>query len=193
MKKLILLFSVISLFFISSVTKAQLIDEKNVTITMDLQPVLQLNMTTPDQTEFVFDEISKYYAGIIKYGATILKVSSSVSWDLYAVGTSTTGTQWDVQQQYGASVGGNSVDVIPLSALELHQYPFNKYCGLAGVPQGAAAPFLDYSRPFQVVTQPFVAVGGQNSIYHSATPYTAPAANEHYIQGTKGTAVADSY
>jgi hypothetical protein len=191
MKKLILLFSVISLFFISSVTKAQLIDEKNVTVTMDLQPILQLNMTTPDQTEFVFDEISKYYAGIIKYGATILKVSSSVSWDLYAVGTSTTNNQWDVQQEYGRIGSANSSNVLPLSALELHQYPYNRYCGLAGAPPPAGGPFVDYSLPFQPFTQPFVPVLGQNSIYHNVAPYTAPAVGEHYIQGASGIRAAN--
>ncbi|MCX7728962.1 MAG: hypothetical protein N2203_05785, partial [Bacteroidia bacterium] len=57
----------------TSLSYAQLVDEKNVTVTMDLQPVLQLNMTTPDQIAFVFDEIREYYGGILKYGATILK------------------------------------------------------------------------------------------------------------------------
>ena len=36
---------------------AQLQDEKSVTITMDLQPILQLDMETADQIEFVFDDI----------------------------------------------------------------------------------------------------------------------------------------
>ena len=71
---------------------AQLIDEKDVTVTMDLQPVLQLDMTTANQLEFVFDDINEYYAGITNYAATILKVSSTVSWDLYAVGRSSGST-----------------------------------------------------------------------------------------------------
>jgi hypothetical protein len=37
---------------------------------MDLQPILQLNMTTADQVNFVFDDIASYYGGIIRYGAT---------------------------------------------------------------------------------------------------------------------------
>ena len=83
---------------------AQLIDEKDVTVTMDLQPVLQLDMTTANQLEFVFDDINEYYAGITNYAATILKVSSTVSWDLYAVGRSSGSTAagfWDQQIDYG--------------------------------------------------------------------------------------------
>ena len=52
---------------------AQLQDEKSVTVTMDLQPILQLDMETADQIEFVFDDIKDYYAGITKYGADYFK------------------------------------------------------------------------------------------------------------------------
>ena len=38
---------------------AQLIDEKDVSITLDLQPVLQLEMTTPDQIQFIFDGLKE--------------------------------------------------------------------------------------------------------------------------------------
>jgi hypothetical protein len=71
---------------------AQLVDEQNVTITMDLQPVLQLDMNGPQNIDLVFDEISEYVGGITKYGATQLKVSSTVDWDLYAVGYGSQGT-----------------------------------------------------------------------------------------------------
>ena len=178
MKKLLGLFIVVSLFFISSTTYAQLIDEKNVTVTMDLQPILQLNMTTPDQVEFIFDDIKSYYSGIIKYGATVLKVSSSVSWDLYAVGTSVAGTTWDQQQSYSAGTGLSS-SVLPLSLLELHQYESNDF---------KPAGVRDYSATFQAANTA-VPVFGQNSIYNSATPYTPPLATDKYIQGHKGTGV----
>ncbi|MBL4710735.1 MAG: hypothetical protein JKY48_20110, partial [Flavobacteriales bacterium] len=100
-------FALSALFLLgASTVKAQLIDEKDVSVTLDLQPVLQLEMTTPDQVEFVFDDINEYYSGITKYAATILKVSSTVSWVLYAVGRST-GTNgpefWDQQIDYGNS------------------------------------------------------------------------------------------
>ena len=42
----------------------QLQDEKNVTVTMDLQPILQLEMSTPDQVDFVFDDIADYYRDV---------------------------------------------------------------------------------------------------------------------------------
>ncbi len=56
-----------------STVNAQLVDEKDVTVTLDLQPVFGVRMTTPNQIEFVFDDISEYYAGITQYAATVLK------------------------------------------------------------------------------------------------------------------------
>ena len=87
MKRILFTLAAVGMFA-SLPLSAQLIDEKDVTVTMDLQPVLQLDMTTPNQLEFVFDDINEYYAGITKYAATVLKVSSTVSWDLYAAGRS---------------------------------------------------------------------------------------------------------
>jgi len=177
MKKILLLVSAFGLFTLYS--SAQLVDEKNVTVTMDLQPVLQLSMTTPDQIDFTFDDIKKYNAGIIKYGATVLKVSSSVSWDLYVVGTSQAGgTAWDQQLTYSAGGGGaNAIDSLPLSLLEIHQSDSNMY------KVGYTGSWFDYSNAFTDAT---TFTPGQNSIYASDAPYTAPALTEKYIQGHKG-------
>ncbi len=174
MKKCFLSFALVAMF--SGLSFGQLIDEKNVTITMDLQPVLQLSMTTPDQVEFIFDDIKDYYSGITKYAATILKVSSSVSWDLYVVGTSQTGagTFWDQQLSYSTG-GGSGIANLPLCALELRQYEANQYDPALGI--------TDYSAAF---ADPDALVIGQNSIYESATPYTAPGVAEKYIQGHSG-------
>lgn len=178
MKKLFLSFAFLGLI---GLTFGQLIDEKNVTVTMDLQPVLQLHMSTPDQIEFVFDDIKDYYGGIIKYGATILKVSSSVSWDLYAVAVSQGNVapgMWDQQLVYNGGTSTSAVSAIPLSALEIYQRLPNAYAA------GATA-IADYSTMFPVydpltnsVTTP-----GQNSIYYLATPYDRPDAGQKYIQG----------
>jgi hypothetical protein len=158
---------------------AQLIDEKDVTITMDLQPVLQLDMTTPDQIEFVFDEINEYYAGITKYGATVLRVSSTVSWDLYAVGRST-GTNgpefWDQQIDYGNN-NPNAVPDLPLSLLELRQAQANNGDG------AATGTFSDYSQAFSPATTP----SAGNSLYVNGGTNTAPTTADKYIGGHAGT------
>jgi|NOAtaT_5_FD_contig_91_517567_length_1509_multi_14_in_0_out_0_1 hypothetical protein len=183
---------------------AQLQDEKNVTITMDLQPILQLDMSTPDQIDFVFDDIGDYAGGITKYGATILKVSATVNWDLWAVGTSNanmsgTGDFWDVQASYGVltdvntatGVANSASNQIPLHALELHQHGVNLSTA------GSAGGFADYSTPFanpsSQLTGAAVGVGatawapGQNNIYvpagGAAAVYTIPSVNEKFIQG----------
>ncbi len=163
----------------ATASNAQLQDEKNVTITMDLQPILQLDMSTPDQIDFVFDDISDYYGGITKYGATILKVSSTVNWDLYAVGTSNDGSFWDVQMNYGGANDG--VTTLPLELLELHQnYP--NQTAAAALPS-APGLWYDYSANFTDAT---AYVQGQNNIFPSASPYTAPAASDKYVQGHAG-------
>lgn len=169
MRKLFILLAVVGLF--ATTSKAQLIDEKNVTVTMELQPILQLNMTTPDHVEFIFDDIREYYSGIVKYGATVLKVSSSVNWDLYAVGTSLDGATWDQQISY-ATINANSSIAIPIGALELHQYEPNECTSQTGNP--------DYSGAFTVANTPVI---GQNSIFASATPYDPPTIADKYIQG----------
>ena len=162
---------------IAGTSFGQLQDEKNVTMTMDLQPILQLEMSTPDQVDFVFDKMADYYGGITKYGATILKVNSSVAWDLYAVGTSNDGTYWDKQMEYGTGTDPNAVDQLPLELLELHQSEANANAT-------AATGFRDdYSSAFAAA--PYTP--GENNIYASATPYVLPGVTEKYIQGHSGT------
>jgi len=166
---------------------AQIQDEENVTVTMELVPILQLNMNTPDQVNFVFDEISEYIGGITQYGATILTASSTVSWDLYASGTSgahassPTARVWDAQVAYGASSG---IDSLPLTALELHQFP-------GDINNGVNNTGGDYAAQFTAVPNPQVATLGANNIYVSAgSAYVAPpavaAANNRYIAGGAG-------
>ena len=178
MRKLTTLCSVLLLGAATTVN-AQLIDEKDVTVTMDLQPVLQLDMSTPDQIEFVFDDINEYYAGITKYAATILKVSSTVSWDLYAVGRST-GTNgpefWDQQIDYGNN-NPNAVPNLPLSLLELRQAQANNG------DNAATGAFSDYSQAFSPATTP----SAGNSLYVNGGTSTAPTANDKYIGGHAGT------
>jgi hypothetical protein len=163
----------------ATTVNAQLIDEKDVTVTMDLQPVLQLEMTTPNQIEFVFDDINEYYSGITQYAATILKVSSTVSWDLYAVGRST-GTNgpefWDQQIDYGNN-NPNAVPNLPLSLLELRQSQANNGA------TAATGGFADYSQAFSPSATP----SAGNSLYVNGGLNTPPTTADKYIGGHAGT------
>ncbi|MGY5354564.1 hypothetical protein [Wenyingzhuangia sp. IMCC45467] len=182
-------------------TQAQLIDEKDVTVTMDLQPVLQLDMTTPNQIQFIFDDVLEYQAGIVQYAATTLKISSTVSWDLYAIGRSqgNIGANfWDQQVDYGTGTPNNSTNELPLSLLELRQSRANS--GAAA----ATGTYADYSSPFTTYqyttaadpTDPDVAPAGAgaNSIYVDPTGAgNIPGLDNKYIAGHSGiTGVGDS-
>ena len=173
------LLSTIVLIGFATTASAQLIDEKDVSITLDMQPVLQLDMTTPNQVEFVFDEISEYYAGITQYAATILKVSSTVSWDLYAVGRSS-GTNgpnfWDQQVSYGNG-NTNAIGDLPLSLLELRQSQVNNGA------TGATGTYADYSQAFSAAGIP----SAGNSLYVNGGTLTPPSAADKYIGGHSGT------
>jgi len=188
MKKVILSVAVVSALFAGTAAKAQLIDEQNVTVTMDLQPILQLNMNGSQNIDFVFDQISEYVGGITQYGATALSVSSTVSWDLYAAGFSSASAAgvaadqliWDNQVTYGSGTDGNAVTSLPLTLLELRQDKANPN-GNAG-----AGTTVDYSSAFLVGS----AAIGANNIYATSNPYTRPAAGSKYIAG--GTADTES-
>lgn len=178
MKKLSVLCG--ALLMIGATANAQLIDEKNVTVTMDLQPILQLDMTTSDQLEFLFDDVSDYYAGIIKYGATQLRVSSSVDWDLYAIGRSNGEDGfWDQQISYGTT--GSGVDDIPLSALELRQSQANPATG---------ANVYDYTDAFETYVAGVLPTQSNSVYYSNAAPFNAPAADFRYIAGNGGVGAA---
>ena len=177
MKKVILSVAVVSALLAGTAAKAQLIDEQNVTVTMDLQPILQLGMNGSQNIDFVFDQISEYVGGITQYGATALSVSSTVSWDLYAAGFSSAAAGgsllWDNQVTYGDGNDGNAVTTLPLTLLELHQNRANP----DGTVGGGADD--DYFTNFQTSTTSL----GQNNIYATSTPYVRPAAGSKYIAG----------
>jgi hypothetical protein len=180
MKRILLSLVAVSMIMTLPAT-AQLIDEKDVTVTMDLQPVLQLEMSTPNQLEFVFDNINEYYAGITQYAATVLKVSSTVSWDLYAVGRSngTNGPEfWDQVIDYGNS-NINAIPDLPLSLLELRQAQPNNGSTAAA----ATATFADYNQAFAQAGAP----SAGNSLYVNGGTNTPPSVADKYIAGHAGT------
>ena len=102
----------ISLFTFASIGNAQKLQQESVSISLDLKPILQLEMISPDQINFIFDKENQYRNGIVKNAATIIKVTSTVTWDLYAIGrakgTNPNGkTFWNQEESYESSL--NSV------------------------------------------------------------------------------------
>lgn len=170
----------IALFGFIATINAQKADQAGVSIALDMKPILQMEMTSPDQINFVFDEKSKYYKGITKEGGTVIKVTSTVKWDLYAVGRSSTKnpngkTFWDQQESYESTV--NSVANIPMSLLELRQRQPNNGAN------HSEGMYTDYSQGFKDAFRP----NGGNSLYVSenGTP-TPPNKTGKYIAGHAG-------
>lgn len=167
------------IFAVSAQISAQKSNQNGVTMVLEMQPILQMDLSAPELIDFVFDEKEKYYRGITKKAATVIKVTSTVKWDLYAVGRSSGkspngSTFWDQEESFGTTV--NSVADIPLSLLELKQNIVNKGAN-------TMATYKDYSRDFAT---PFRA-SGANSLYvsNNGTP-TPPSKKGKYIAGHSG-------
>lgn len=75
------------------VMKAQLSDEEYSYVTMDLQGVLDLTMTSDPQVDFTFNTIQNYQNGIIKFNAVQLEVDATVAWDMYVYASTALWTQ----------------------------------------------------------------------------------------------------
>jgi hypothetical protein len=176
--KSIVVLSVVALF-LALPGRSQQLKQDDVSLTMDLQPILQLNTSTPSNISFDFNEVRDYSAGITQYGATTLRVTSTVNWDMYAIAGSTGNVApgyWDLQAAYGAQ-SPRSVNKIPLSALELHQSNPNQHAS------AATGVYKDYSAPFPPVNSP----AGSNSVYvDPANAGTPPGAEHKYIAGHAG-------
>lgn len=91
---------------------SQLSDEEYAYITMDLQGILDLTMTTNPQVDFSFNSIADYQHGIIKYNATQLEVDATVAWDLYVYASS---PLWDQVEAYSTNGAGQ----LPAEILEI--------------------------------------------------------------------------
>ena len=163
--KLILMAAITGLFAVNNVN-AQLSDQEYVAVTMDLQGILDLNMTTEPQVDFVFNTIQKYQVGITKYNATRLEVESTVPWDLYAQPS----TQfWTQEIAYGA--GTNGQGTLPAEILEMQSIQ----------PNSVAAP------------NTFNSFIGLSSSGGTNTASLTPTVNTQFLAGEFATGVANSY
>ena len=131
----VLTVAAITSVFAVNTSKAQLSDQEYVAVTMDLQGILELNMTTEPQVDFVFNTIQKYQVGITKYNATRLEVESTVPWDLYAQPST---QYWTQQIAYGAGTNGQGTipsEVLEMQAIQSNSVAapltFNSFIGLS--------------------------------------------------------------
>src|SRR5436190_22406951 len=116
MKKKLLLIVAIALLALQ--TKAQLTDEEYAYITMDLQGILNLTMTTDPTVNFVFKTIPEYRNGIIKFNATRLAVDATVAWDLFAYAST---DNWVQVEAYST----NGQATLPAEILEMQSVNAN--------------------------------------------------------------------
>jgi hypothetical protein len=214
MKKILSLF--IAGSFVFGSVNGQILSEQNVQINMELQPILQLSMEGPEMLDFSFTDINSYISGIQKNGATVLKVSSSVTFDLWAVGYSNgfatnSSFAMDPVAQYGNGNATSHTNEIPMTALELHQYPQNPVLTAVGATQGnlvatgvlgtastcnthLMSANMDYSTPFVTTLGDTSANYSNNQIYvvpSGTNPYNSPTSTgvttaDKYIAGYRG-------
>jgi hypothetical protein len=111
--------------------------QEYVTVTMDMQGVLELKMSSDPVVDFTFNTIEKYQTGITKYNSTVLEVNSTVGWDLYVQPA----TQFWQQQMSYSTTGLGQVN-LPSEILELqcvqqnysdNAQNLNVFSGLASV------------------------------------------------------------
>uniref|UniRef100_A0ABD6GMS2 Tlp-1 n=1 Tax=algae metagenome TaxID=1300146 RepID=A0ABD6GMS2_9ZZZZ len=152
-----------------------LISEQNVTVTMDLQPVLQLGMQGSETVSFVFSQISEYIGGLTQYGAVDLSVSSTVDWCLYAAAFSSDAADaelnWTNMVTFGDS-NPNSITNLPITVLQLFQSKPN--------------PDTNSTRDspsFKTAFDTGRAALGENNVYASRDPFDRPSADARYIAG----------
>ncbi len=88
------------MFITCGIMKAQLSDEEYSYVTMDLQGVLDLTMTSDAQVDFTFSTIEEYQRGIVKYNAVQLEVDATVAWDLYVYAETNT---WDQVESFSSN------------------------------------------------------------------------------------------
>lgn len=180
--KRVALASALILLFGANRSNAQLSAQEYVAVTMDLQGILQLNMTTDPQVDFVFNTIQKYQVGITKYNATRLEVEATVPWDLYAQPS----TQfWTQQIAYGA--GTNGQGQLPSEILEMESiqansvaalHTFNSFIGLSSK-LGTNTASLTPTVNTQFLAGEFAQ--GVTSSYAPATSTASPMTNKFLI------------
>ena len=162
MKKRLLLIMTLATFAFQS--KAQLSDEEYAYVTMDLQGILNLTLTTDPTVSFTFKTIYDYQQGITKFNATKLDVDATVAWDLFAYASTNNWTQVDNYSTTGQAT-------LPSEILEMQVIK----------PNTSAAPAN------------FNTMKSLKGLTNSGVTGGVPTAATQFLAGMFGTAAAQSY
>jgi hypothetical protein len=162
MKKKLLAIVAFAAFALQS--KAQLSDEEYAYVTMDLQGILNLTMTTDPTVNFVFKSIPDYQNGIIKFNATKLDVDATVAWDLFAYASTDNWVQVDAYSTNGQAT-------LPAEILEMQSIQ----------PNTTAA------------TNNFNSLISLKGLTNSGVTGGVPTAATQFLAGMVGTAAGQSY
>lgn len=154
-----------ALLFFAMQSFAQLSDEEYSYVTMDLQGILDLRMTTDPQVDFTFNTIQEYQNGITKYNATKLEVDATVAWDLFAYASTDNWTQVDAYST-------NGQDTLPAEILEMQSVEPN-----SSSPSGG-----DFNT--------FASLKG---LTNSGVVGGVPNGSTQFLAGEVGTAAGESY
>lgn len=160
-KRILILIAMVGIAFQSN---AQLSDEEYAYVTMDLQGILNLTMTTDPTVNFVFKTIPEYQNGIIKFNATKLDVDATVAWDLFAYASTDNWTQVDAYSTSGQAT-------LPAEILEMQSIQ----------PNSSLAPAN------------FNTMASLKGLTNSAVAGGVPTAATQFLAGMVGTAVLESY
>jgi hypothetical protein len=143
---------------------AQLTDEEYAYVTMDLQGILNLSMTTDPTVNFTFKSVPDYRNGITKFNATKLEVDATVAWDLFAYASTNNWVQVDAYSTNGQGT-------IPAEILEVQAVNTNA--------SGALNNF-----------DSFVSLKG---LGNSQVTGGVPKVATQFLAGMVGTAAGESY
>jgi hypothetical protein len=162
MKKNLLIIIALAAFTFQS--NAQLTDEEYAYVTMDLQGILNLTMTTDPTVNFTFKTIPDYQNGIVKFNATKLDVDATVAWDLFAYASSDNWVQVDAYSTNGQAT-------LPAEILEMQSIQ----------PNASAAP------------NDFNALVSLKGLTNSGVTAGVPVVATQFLAGMVGTAAGESY
>jgi hypothetical protein len=162
MKKKLLVLLAFAAFALQS--QAQLSDEEYAYVTMDLQGILNLTMTTDPNINFTFKSIPDYQNGIIKFNATKLDVDATVAWDLFAFASTDNWNQVDAYSTNGQST-------LPAEILEMQSMNSNS----------------------TAATDNFNTLVSLKGVTNSGVVGGIPTATTQFLAGMVGTAAGESY